>query len=78
METIFEWNPKKARINLQNHQVDFEEASTIFDDPEFITFLDEEHSRDEEWYITIAFSDKNRLLLVAHSERNNTIRIISA
>jgi uncharacterized DUF497 family protein len=78
MAPIFEWNPEKARTNLQKHQLDFEEASTIFDDPEFITFLDEEHSDDEERYITIGLSNKNRLLLVAHTERDNTIRIISA
>ena len=74
----FEWNPEKTRINLQKHQVDFEEASTIFDDPQFITFLDEEHSAEEERYITIGLSNKNRLLMVAHTERENTIRIISA
>ena len=50
-----------------------------FDDLlEFITFLDEEHSIDEERYITIGFSNKNRLLLVAHAEQKDTIRIISA
>jgi hypothetical protein len=77
-EPDFEWSPEKARFNLQKHQVDFEEAATIFDDPEFITFLDEEHSGDEERYITIGFSNKNRILLVAHTERKDTIRIISA
>ena len=74
----FDWNPEKARINLQKHQVDLEEASTIFDDPQFITFLDEEHSAEEERYITIGLSNKNRLLMVAHTELENTIRIISA
>jgi uncharacterized DUF497 family protein len=38
MKSQFEWNPEKAKINLQKHQVDFDEASTIFDDPQFITF----------------------------------------
>ena len=74
----FQWDPAKARSNLQKHQVDFEEASTIFDDPQFITFLDEEHSADEERYITIGLSNKSRLLMVAHTERDDTIRIISA
>ena len=59
-------------------EVDFEEASTTFDDPQFITFLDEEHSIDEERCITIGLSNKNRLLLVAHTEREDGIRIISA
>jgi uncharacterized DUF497 family protein len=78
VKPFFEWNPAKARSNLQKHQVDFEEASTIFDDPLFITFLDEERSADEERYITIGFSDKKSLLMVAHTERNDCIRIISA
>jgi uncharacterized DUF497 family protein len=78
MKPFFECNPDKARSNLQKHQVDFEEASTIFDDPLFITFLDEEHSADEERYITIGLSDKKSLLMVAHTERNDCIRIISA
>jgi len=78
MKPHFEWNPEKARSNLQKHQVDFDEASTIFDDPQFITFLDEEHSADEERYITIGLSHQNRLLMVAHTDRNENIRIISA
>ena len=78
MNPQFEWDPEKAKVNLQKHQVDFEEACTLFDDPQFIAFLDEEHSADEERYITIGLSNKNRLLMVAHTDRNNHIRIISA
>ena len=78
MQARFEWDSKKAKINLQKHQVDFEEASTIFNDPQFITFLDEEHSADEERYITIGLSNKSRLLMVAHTIRDNKTRIISA
>ena len=78
MKPQFEWNFVKARDNLQKHQVSFEEASTIFDDPQFITFLDEEHSEDEERYITIGLSQQGRLLMVAHAERKDKIRIISA
>jgi uncharacterized DUF497 family protein len=74
----FEWHPEKARGNLKKHRVDFEEASTIFNDPQFITFLDDEHTQDEERFITIGLSNKNRLLMVAHTEQNDKIRIISA
>jgi uncharacterized DUF497 family protein len=73
-----EWDPEKAEKNFLKHDVNFDEASSIFDDPMFITFLDEEHSSDEERYITIGLSNKGRLLLVAHAERNDRIRIISA
>ncbi|MDO9129920.1 MAG: BrnT family toxin [Anaerolineales bacterium] len=78
MNPRFERDDEKARTNLKKHGVDFEEASTIFDDPLFITFLDEEHSINEERYITIGLSSKQRLLMVAHTESKDSIRIISA
>lgn len=74
----FEWNPEKAKKNLKKHGVSFEEASTIFDDPQYIRFLDEEHSAEEERYITIGMSIKARLLMAAHTARKNLIRLISA
>jgi uncharacterized DUF497 family protein len=67
----FEWDDEKAKRNQQKHLV-------RFDDPQFITFLDEEHSSDEERYITIGQSNQNRLLIVAHTERDENIRLISA
>jgi uncharacterized DUF497 family protein len=78
MKSGFEWDPEKAEKNTRKHEVNFEEACSVFDDPLFITVLDEEHSTDEERFITIGLSDRNRLLLVAHAEQNNRIRIISA
>ncbi|MFH1524740.1 MAG: BrnT family toxin [Chloroflexota bacterium] len=78
MKPNFEWDPEKAKKNFHKHEVSFEEASSVFDDPMFVTLLDEEHSTDEERYITIGLSNKNRLLLLAHAERENQIRIISA
>ncbi len=78
MKRHFEWDDEKARTNLQKHGIGFDEASTIFDDPLFITALDDEHSIDEERYITIGLSSKQRILMVAHTERNENIRIISA
>ena len=50
----------------------------MFDDLMFITVIDEEHSGDEERYITIGLSQHGRLLLVAHTDRAGRIRIISA
>jgi len=78
MPVSFEWDAQKARNNLKKHLVDFEEASTIFADPQFITVLDDEHSHTEERYITIGSSSRNHILLVAYTERNDKIRIISA
>ncbi len=78
MKADCEWDPKKAQANVRKHDVHFEEAATIFQDPQFITVLDEEHSVDEQRYITIGLSAKGRLLMVAHTERGGAIRIISA
>ena len=78
METRFEWNKEKAKSNFKKHNIDFKEASSIFRDPLFITALDKEHSRYEERYVTIGLSNKNRVLIVAHADSENKIRIISA
>jgi len=78
MDLKFEWDPDKARTNRAKHRVSFEEASTVFDDPLFITFLDIEHSQDEERYITLGVSADQHVLMIAHAERGQVIRIISA
>ncbi len=75
---MFEWNPGKAILNLEKHGVEFEEASTVFDDRMLITVLDEKHSQDEDRYVTIGMSSRRRILLVAHTDRDDRIRIISA
>jgi uncharacterized protein len=77
-EPGFEWDPSKAARNLQRHRVSFEEAATVFDDLMFITFIDEDHSVDEERYVTIGLSSRGRVLVLAHAERKGQIRIISA
>jgi uncharacterized DUF497 family protein len=40
MNLTFEWNEEKARANLKKHQVSFEEAKTVFNDPLAITIPD--------------------------------------
>jgi uncharacterized DUF497 family protein len=77
-ETSFDWDPHKASKNVEKHQVSFEEAATVFDDLMFITVIDDKHSFDEERYITIGLSNQGRLLMVAHTDRESRIRIISA
>ena len=77
-ELGFEWDPDKARQNVEKHGVSFEEAATVFDDPIFITVADDEHSIYEERYITIGLSNRGRLLIFAHADRQGRIRIISA
>ena len=74
----FEWDPRKARINLRKHGVSFTEAGTIFGDELAITVSDPDHSNNEDRYITIGWSDRRRLLIVSHTDRGDRIRIISA
>ena len=75
---IFEWNARKAALNLKRHRVAFEDAASIFRDPLAITFPDPDHSLEELREITIGRTIKGRVLFVAHCERGERIRIISA
>ncbi|PSN07921.1 hypothetical protein C7271_03935 [filamentous cyanobacterium CCP5] len=74
----FEWNESKAERNLAKHGVSFEEAKTVFDDPLYVDFYDPDHSEDEERYLIVGESNQKRLLIVSYTERENSIRIISA
>lgn len=74
----FEWDRAKADANRRKHRVTFDEAVGVFYDPLSATFLDPDSSRREERLITIDHSSRQRLLVVVHTERSETIRIISA
>jgi len=74
----FEWDPRKARENLQNHGVSFEEATTAFEDWDSITIPDPEHSVGEQRWVLLGVSNQGSLLVVPHTERGESIRIISA
>ncbi len=74
----FEWNRNKAASNLSKHEVSFEEAKTIFDDPLYVDFYDPDHSEDEERYLIVGESNRGRLLIVSYTEREDSIRLISA
>lgn len=74
----FEWDQNKAASNLKKHGVSFDEAKTVFDDPLYIDFYDPDHSDDEDRYIIMGMSLQNRLLLLAYTERDDVMRLISA
>ena len=74
----FEWDREKAKKNLRKHRVSFDEAMTVFYEPLSATFDDPDHSDDEQRLITVGYSSHGRLLVVSHTERGKTIRIISA
>ncbi|HKA55356.1 MAG TPA: BrnT family toxin [Candidatus Binatia bacterium] len=74
----FEWEPGKATLNRAKHGVSFAEATTAFRDPLSATTLDPDHSAGESRFVTFGLSAKGRLLVISHTERGETIRIISA
>jgi hypothetical protein len=74
----FEWDPEKAAANLKRRRLSFDEAATVLEDPLSTTYPDDAHSEDESRFVTIGESRRGRVLVVAHTERNDTIRIISA
>ena len=74
---VFEWDDEKAKANLREHGVSFEEAIEIFDDDFALEEYDVAHSKDEPRFNIIGLSSR-RLLFVAYSEREkDVIRIIS-
>lgn len=75
-EMLFEWDSEKAELNWQKHTVDFEEAAKVFDDPNRIEQFDEEHSVNEDRYITVGMV--SRILFVVYTERGEVTRLISA
>ena len=79
----FEWDPVKARRNLKDHDIAFERAATVFLDPEALSEFDEEHSHDEDRWLTLGLDRTRSLLVVCHTYREETavsarIRLISA
>jgi uncharacterized DUF497 family protein len=74
----FEWEPNKAAANLRKHRVSFREAASVLEDTLSTTFPDQAHSAEETRFVTIGASAGGRILVVAHTERDDTIRIISA
>ena len=77
---LFVWDSAKYDINVEKHNITFEEAASVFLDPMTIYRMDDEHSDDEEREIVIGFSNVARILFVCSCEREDgeIIRIISA
>ena len=76
---VFEWDAQKATANLEKHGVAFEEATTVFADPLAITISDPLHSAsDDDRFVTMGWWAGGKTLVVVHSDRDETIRIISA
>jgi uncharacterized DUF497 family protein len=73
-----EWDREKVTLNLDRHGVTFEEAATAFADPLSRTILDPSHSEDEHRFILVGLAASGRLLVIVHTDRDESIRLISA
>jgi uncharacterized DUF497 family protein len=78
----FEWSTEKNDLNVEKHQVSFEEAKEVFLDPMHIARLDHRFDYFEERWITLGASFKNNILVIANiffdENGEEVIRIISA
>ena len=74
----FEWDTDKATSNIEKHGVSFAEAITIFGDPLEVAIPDPDHSEEEFRFVSVGRSAQGRLLVVAYTEREARIRLISA
>ena len=80
---MFSWDARKALGNIAKHGISFEEAATVFGDPEALDWDDLEYSASDERSVRLGFSLSGRILLVVYTVRRlkngqETIRIISA
>jgi len=80
---MFSWDVKKALINFEKHGVPFEEAATVFVDPEGLDWEDKSHSHLENRHKKLGRSSLKRILLVVYTLRRlkngkETIRLISS
>jgi uncharacterized DUF497 family protein len=78
MALEFEWDPAKAKLNLKEHGVSFDEATTVLRDTLSITIADPDLSDSEDRFIDIGMFHRGQLLVVSYTERKDKVRIISA
>ncbi len=78
----FEWSDEKNKLNIEKHQVSFEEAKEVFSDPMHISKLDHRFDYFEERWITLGATLQDTILVVANmffdEDGEEIIRIISA
>ena len=74
----FSYDARKASSNLRKHGVSFREAMTVFRDPLASDLPDDQHSIDENRFITVGTSGRQRLLFVVYTESDSVIRLIGA
>ena len=74
MALEFEWDPDKAKRNLKEHGVSFDDATTVLRDTLSITISDPDYSDSESRFIDIGMSHHMELLVVFvhRTERQNS------
>jgi len=67
----FEWDQEKNNTNINKHDVDFEEAKTVFDDIFAVIIEDRFHSDLEQREIIVGQSSNHRLLYVVFVDKKS-------
>jgi uncharacterized protein len=71
----YEWDAAKNRSNFIKHGLRFEDAELVFSGP-CVTFVDDRFDYGEERLVTLGLL-ADRLVVVAHTPREDGTRIIS-
>jgi uncharacterized DUF497 family protein len=71
----FSWDEAKRQVNLRKHGLDFADASAVFEGTTF-TFEDDRFDYGEQRFITLGLLH-GRVVIIAHTEHNDEIRMIS-
>lgn len=74
----FDWDTGNLDKNFKKHKVHFREAEEVFFNKPLKVFTDEKHSIKEKRFVAYGISNKNRLLTIIFTLRDNLIRVISA
>ncbi len=77
LDVEYQWDPAKARLNFQKHQVYFADAISVLEDELALTIRDP-YAEDEERWITLGMDALGRVLVVVYTWRGESIRIVSA
>jgi hypothetical protein len=72
----FEWDEKKRRANIKKYGIDFADVSVVFEGA-ILTIPDERQEYGETRYLSFGFLGIH-VIVVAHTDENDVIRIISA
>ncbi len=76
MALQFEWDESKRRLNIKKHGIDFIDVPDMFSG-DILTIEDDRYDYGETRYITLG-QIKGITIVVAHTESEDNIRIISA